>query len=103
MGPADYYQSQNTSIVLSRFRTIKHPKSCYAITAKYLGLEDACVEYYSGACLMGGGTDVELQSFREVGESTEISRSQYSMLVEYATDSEYDVSTQPTRAAPTTP
>ncbi len=103
MSPPGAFYGSKTSIILSSSRTPKQPESCYAITAKYIGIKEVCQEIVSGSCKFGSGTAVKLLGFLESGESTEISRSQYSMLVQYATDSEYDVSTQPTRAPPTTP
>ena len=64
--------------------------TCYAITARYDGLQDACIENVSGQCRFGtGGEDIEILGFDRIGQKTEISGSQYDTLLKYAHNTEY--------------
>ena len=65
--------------------------SCYAITAKYDGEKQACIEIWPGSCRFGNGQQVEILGFKVVGESTEISTSQYQTLLKYSRATQYQV------------
>ncbi len=66
--------------------------TCYAITARYDGLEGVCIETIPGQCQFGsGGEDINILSFDRVGQKTEISTSQYNALLKYARNTEYQV------------
>ena len=67
---------------------------CYAITAKYDGLKEVCIERFSGSCTFGTGDIIEILGFKSVGESTEISTSQYQTLLKYARVTQYQVGSQ---------
>ena len=67
--------------------------TCYAITARYDGRKDACLERFSGQCQFGtGGEDIEILSFERVGQTTEISTLQFDILTKYAHKTEYQIS-----------
>ena len=66
--------------------------TCYAITARYDGLEGVCIEAYFGQCQFGsGGENRDILSFDRIGRKTEISTSEYNMLLKYARITEYAV------------
>ena len=67
---------------------------CFAITAKYDGLKEICVETTPGLCRIGQGSVIEILGFKTAGESTEVSTSQYRTLVEYARATQYQVGDQ---------
>lgn len=69
---------------------------CYAVTAKYWGVESACVEYANNSCRVGIGRKVSILKFRNAGEYMKISGSQYGKLLQYARQNEY----QPTMPTP---
>ena len=67
---------------------------CYAITAKYDGLKEICVGSSLDPCFLGGGKDEAILGFKVVGESTEISTSQYQTLIRYARTTKYQAGDQ---------
>ena len=65
--------------------------SCYAITVQYDGLETICWESFIGQCKFGtGGTDENILSFKRVGLQTDLSATQYTSLIIYARNAEYE-------------
>lgn len=71
---------------------------CYAITARYRGLDDACIERFPGQCQFGtNGKKFKIMSFDRIGTKTEITVEQYNVLYRYATDPMYQPTPTPTR------
>ena len=92
MGPRGPGAPTNGDIFMLGATLSMDDSACYAITAKYAGRKQACREMFTGACQFGSGvgtTTVEMLGFRKVGESTELSRSQYTTLMRRAFSTEY--------------
>ena len=95
MGPRGPNALASGDIIMSSATVVMDEGACYAITAKYTGQKRACQERYKGSCQFGyGGSTVEMLGFRKVGESTEISGSQYNTMMQRAVDTEYEAMTQ---------
>ena len=77
-------------IVVKGLRGVKPKGSCFAITAKYDGLETLCYGFI-GQCEFGtGGTNKDVLSFKRVGQQTDLSATQYKTLVTYAIKTTYE-------------
>ena len=64
---------------------------CYAITAKYDGVEEACRNQITDTdCAVGRGKTVEVFTFRKAGKVNELSASQYWALLREARETEYE-------------
>ena len=64
---------------------------CYAITAKYTGPKEACLETITGSCRFGSGEKITALGFMGVGEYTEVPSSELQIFTAYARASEYQV------------
>ena len=89
MGAGKFVRSVKHDIGVSgRFRP-EREGACYAIVARYDGMEEACIEGLGSNCAIGIGTTTEIMLFKGTGKSTKITMPQYYRLLEEAKKSEY--------------
>jgi len=97
LGVGHIYGSRGSTsgddIAVKGVGVVKSQGSCFAITAKYDGLETVCYENFVGQCRFGtGGRNEEILSFKRVGQQTDLSATQYSNLLRDARSTEYEAS-----------